>query len=89
MNCIYMRILQIMLLWLLGFSTSFADVYWRTFGGEIKRANLDGSSVETLFSGAGNVWNMAYMPSTPAATGASVNLLGTAPPVYFSRKLAD
>ncbi len=64
-------------------------VYWAVGTGEIKRANLDGSSVETLFSGAGNVWNMAYMPSTPAATGASVNLLGTAPPVYFSRKLAD
>jgi len=38
-------------------------------------------------------WNGTNMstsaPSTPAATSASVNLLDTAPSVYFSRKLAD
>lgn len=63
-------------------------VYWGVGTGEIKRANLDGTGVETLFSGAGNVWNIAYFPGTPAMP-ASVNLLDTAPPVYFSKKLTD
>jgi len=64
-------------------------VYWGTAVGEVKRANLDGTGVETLFTGAGNIWTMAYMPSKPTAAAASVNLLDTAAPVYFSRKLAD